>query len=66
MTPAQHYRKLAAELRARAQQEPQHHTEWDNLARCYVRLAEQADMNARQDLTFEPILRPFSSESDPR
>jgi len=66
MTPAQHYRKLAAELRARAHQEPQHQAEWDNLARCYLRLAEQADMNARQDLAYEPILRPFSNESGPR
>jgi hypothetical protein len=27
--------------------------QWDHLARCYVRLAEQADHNSIQDLWFE-------------
>jgi hypothetical protein len=60
MTPAEQYRTLAAQLRARAQKEEsrQIRAEWEHLARCYVRLAEQADRNGQTDVTYEPILRP--------
>jgi hypothetical protein len=47
MTPAESYRKLAAELRTKAVHETngQLAAEWNYLARCYTRLAEQADQN---------------------
>ena len=59
MTPATHYRTLAAQLRARAKAESnrQLRTEWDHLAQCYVRLADQADRNSRTDVSYEPMLR---------
>jgi hypothetical protein len=59
MTPSAYYRKLAAELRARAEQEqsPAVRAEWNHLAQCYVRLVEQADKNQRTDIVYEPILR---------
>ena len=59
MTAAEQYRALAAQLRARAQNEDsaQLRAEWEHLARCYVRLAEQADRNGHTDVTYEPILR---------
>ncbi len=59
MTPATHYRTLAAQLRARARTEeaPQLRAELDHLAQCYVRLAEQADRNSQTDVSYEPILR---------
>jgi hypothetical protein len=58
MSPAQQYRKLAAELRAKARQENDRavKAEWDHLAQCYLRLAEQAEKNT--NVTYEPILRP--------
>jgi hypothetical protein len=58
-TPATHYRTLAAQLRARARTEdsPQLRAEWEHLAHCYVRLAEQADRNSQTDVSYEPILR---------
>jgi hypothetical protein len=47
MTPAESYRKLAAELRTKAARETNGKlaAEWNYLARCYTRLAEQADQN---------------------
>jgi hypothetical protein len=58
MTPATHYRTLAAQLRTRAKTEdsPQLRAEWHHLAQCYIRLAEQADRNSRTDVSYEPIL----------
>jgi hypothetical protein len=58
MTPATHYRTLAAQLRTRAKTEEnrQLRAEWDHLAQCYVRLAEQADRNSYTDVSYEPIL----------
>jgi len=60
MSPAQQYRRLAAELRAKARQETDGaaKAEWNHLAWCYLRLAEQAEKNSRNDVTYEPILRP--------
>ena len=65
MTPADHYRKLAAQLDAKARLEasPQLKAEWSHMARSYLRLAEQADRNQRLDLTYEPILRPMRNDS---
>jgi hypothetical protein len=59
MTPATHYRILAARLcaRARTEESPQLRAELEHLAQCYVRLAEQADRNAQTDVSYEPILR---------
>jgi hypothetical protein len=59
VSPASEYRSLAAALRARAHSEESSElkAEWDRLADCYERLAEQADRNARTDTTYEPILR---------
>ena len=59
MTPATHYRTLAAHLRTRARTEesPQLRAEWEHLAQCYIRLAEQADRNSQTDVSYEPILR---------
>lgn len=66
MTPSIHYRKLAAVLRAKAQQEesPAVRAEWNHLAQCYVRLAEQADKNQRTDIVYEPMLRSGRRDND--
>ena len=55
MTPADSYRARASELRARAIKEanPTLAAQWDHLARCYIRLAEQADQNSLLDLWLE-------------
>lgn len=55
MSPADQYRKLAAELRARAGSERNEGVaaELDALARSYQRLAEQADQNSETDLWIE-------------
>jgi hypothetical protein len=57
MTPAQRYRRLAADLRDRAAREHIAYltAEWENLAECYLRLAEQADANASVELSVHPI-----------
>jgi hypothetical protein len=59
MTPADRYRKLAAELSAKARNEksPQIRAEWNHLAQSYLRLATQADKNNLTDVTYEPSLR---------
>jgi hypothetical protein len=59
MTPADRYRKLAAELNAKARNEksPQIRAEWSHLAQSYVRLAAQADKNDLTDVAYEPSLR---------
>jgi hypothetical protein len=55
MDPGDPYRKIAAQMRAKAVKErsPKLAAEWSNLARCYVRLAEQADSNSFADIWFE-------------
>lgn len=55
MNPADQYRKIAAELRAKAAREPNPKlsAQWHNLARCYLRLAEQADANSFADIWIE-------------
>ncbi len=59
MSSADWYKRLAAELHARARNEKSANLkgEWDHLADCYERLAEQAERNERTDTTYEPILR---------
>jgi hypothetical protein len=55
MTTAATYRTLAAELRAQALNAPSQRAavELDHLARCYIRLAQQADQNSRLDISAE-------------
>lgn len=60
MTPSEQYRNLANHLRAKARgdEASELKVEWEHLAECYLRLAEQAEQNGRADDTYEPILRP--------
>jgi hypothetical protein len=53
---AEHYRKLAATLRARAQHEDsgQLAADWEHLAQYYSRLADQTDWDDTSDATCEP------------
>jgi hypothetical protein len=55
MTPAQYYRTVAAELRAMAAcaESGPLAVQWEQLASCYLRLAEQADKNGQLDLSLE-------------
>lgn len=55
MSSANSYRKIAAELSARAAREPDAKlaSEWGHLARCYLRLAEQAEINSLLDVAVE-------------
>jgi hypothetical protein len=55
MSTADSYRKIAAELKARAAKERSADvaSELDNLARCYLRLASQADTNSDLDVSVE-------------
>jgi hypothetical protein len=55
MSRAEQYLNLAAEVRARAEQEdsPVLRAEWENLAETYVRLAEQS--GAHKAATYDPI-----------
>ena len=56
MPTADEYRKKAAEMNARAKQEPNPLTgaEFTNLALAYLRLADQAEKNAATDIVYEP------------
>jgi hypothetical protein len=56
MTPADHYRVLAAQFMARAKSEQnlKLRSEWQYLSICYLRLAEQADRNGQTDVVYEP------------
>ena len=55
VTPGEQYRALAARFRAHARttESPRLSAEWEHLARCYVRLAEQAERNLGLDLVYE-------------
>ncbi len=59
MTTADQYRARAAELftRARNETSPMIRSEWENLAKSYLHLAEQADRNSRTDIVYEPPQR---------
>ena len=67
MAPIAHYRKLAAQLRAKARTEPSPllRGEWEHLANCYVRLAEQAERNSKTDVTYEPSFRFGNLDGEP-
>jgi len=64
MTAGDDYRRMAAEFRAKAQIENdvEQKAEFDNLARAYMRLADQAERNSHLDITYETPLR---KETDP-
>ncbi len=60
MAPADSYRNLAAEFAAkgRVEKSVELRLQYQRLAKSYLRLAEQADRNANNDLAFEfPPLR---------
>lgn len=56
MTAADEYRARAAELlkRARSEASLMIRSEWENLAKSYLHLAEQAERNSRMDIVYEP------------
>jgi hypothetical protein len=68
MTPWDEYRVKAAELHARAacENDLALRIELENLARSYLRLAEQAEQNSRLDLTYETPLRKDNDPADKR
>jgi hypothetical protein len=55
MGPRGEYLLRAAELSAMAQSEmhPTHKLEFENLARAYLRLAKQAELNSQTDIVYE-------------
>jgi hypothetical protein len=57
MTPAEHYRALAAECGARAHNEPrsEYRCLWENLVRSYRLLGRQADRTSRIDAFYGQI-----------
>jgi hypothetical protein len=63
MTARQEYLLRAAELSAKAQVENDRarKTEFQNLARAYLRLAEQAERNSHTDIVYET---PRKKDSD--
>lgn len=63
MTQADHYRIKAAEFsaRARAESAPKLQIEYAMMAAGYLRLAQQADRNAGNDVVYEP---PFALGPD--
>jgi hypothetical protein len=67
MTQAEQYRVLAADCEGKARNErvPQLRAEWNALAKSYRRLAEQADRNRLNDITYEPPLRFDNGNGDP-
>lgn len=60
MTTADSYRKIAAELKAKALRAPSDASAayLDSMAQCYLRLAEQADKNNLNDIAVEFGSRP--------
>lgn len=66
MHTADSYRKIAAELQARAANERSAGvaSELDNLARCYLRLAAQADNNNALDVSAEFGPKPGLDEGE--
>ena len=63
MTPADQYRILAARFmtRAKSEQNLKLRSEWQYLAICYLRIAEQADRNSLTDVVYEPPLKDGSA-----
>ena len=66
MTAGDDYRTKAAELRARARRERDTNirSDLDNLARAFVRLAEQADRNSQADISYETPAEKDEDRSD--
>ena len=59
MTPADQYRVKAGELAslARAERDPFQKAEYERLSLSYLRLAEQADRNSKNDVVwFDPLI----------
>jgi hypothetical protein len=54
MGPGDAYRLRAADMLAKAEQYGRHREYFENLAMAYLRLAEQADRNAKLGQTLEP------------
>lgn len=67
MTPAEQYRALASQLRARARlaETPRLMSEWEHLANCYLRLARQAEANEKLDIVYETPQRPADDSDRP-
>ena len=59
--PGDAYRLKAAELLAKAEQNELLRKEFENLAKAFLRLAEQAERNAQ---VFEPEAQPTSKAKD--
>lgn len=69
MGPGDEYRVKAFEFRAmaRSENDPGMRAEFENLARAYMRLAEQAERNSQLDLTYEtPPIKKSQEGSAPR
>jgi hypothetical protein len=66
MTPAETYRKMAADLLARAMEARENPIaiQLEALVQAYIRLAEQAEQNSRQDLWFEFAPNPQLKDRD--
>jgi len=64
MTPADQYRVRASELAALAQAEndPFQKAEFERLSMSYLRLAEQADRNIRNDVVYETPAHPSQQQ----
>jgi hypothetical protein len=54
MGPGDAYRLRAADLLAKAEQYERHREDFENLAMAYLRLAQQADRNAKLGQALEP------------
>jgi hypothetical protein len=54
MGPGNAYRLRAADMLAKAEQSERHREDFENLAMAYLRLAEQADRNAKLGQALEP------------
>ena len=58
MTRAEEYRYLATKVRVRTSHEesPIMKAEWENLAKSYIRLAEQSEESDHIDVFYDPII----------
>ncbi len=68
MTAGDHYRNKAVEFRAKAQVESdlKRKAEFENLARAYLRLADQAERNSHLDVAYEtPTTKDDDSKLEP-
>ena len=64
MGPGDAYRLRAADMLAKAEQNERHREDFENLAMAYLRLAEQADRNAKlANRLSRPTVPPIKSNS---